>query len=287
MPPPHEASHNHKHLDTSGADLADLLDLDGRVLHEYWTQALTWATGAIADAGCERILDLGAGSGTGTIALAQRFGAAEVIAIDNSEDMLSRIRAKALDMGLASRIRTIHADLDDHWPNLDPIDITWASMSMHHMSDPDRVLSKVFAASRPGALVALAEFDVPLRFLPDDVGFGRPDLEARCLEALGEEHAHALPDLGSAWSPRLAAAGFAEVRDRSFTIDLKPSRSTAAIEYARGWLGRMRSGVAHRLEAEDQHSLDMLVGAGGLESLDSRGGLHIRGTRTITIGRRL
>jgi SAM-dependent methyltransferase len=287
MPQPHEASHNHAHPDTSGAGLADLLDLDGRVLHDYWTQALSWVQNAVTEGGHKRILDLGAGSGTGTIALALRFAGAEVIAVDNSEDMLGRIRAKSLDLGLAPRIRTIHADLDDHWPDLDDIDITWASMSMHHMGDPDRVLSKVFAVSRPGGVVALAEFEEPLRFLPDDVGFGRPGLETRCLEALGEEHAQALPDLGSAWSPRLSAAGFTHVEERIFTIDLKSSRATAAIEYARGWLVRMRSGVAHRLDAEDQHTLDMLVDGGGLESLQGRDELHIRGARTVTVGRRL
>jgi SAM-dependent methyltransferase len=285
MPHPHEASHDHP--DRSGPSLADLLDLDGRVLHEYWTQALSWVQDAVADGGHERILDLGAGSGTGTFALAHRFAGAEVIAVDNSEDMLIRIRAKAVDLGLAPRIRTIHADLDDQWPDLDPIDITWASMSMHHMSDPDRVLSQIFAASRPGGVVALAEFEEPLRFLPDDVGFGRPGVETRCLAALGEEHAHAMPDLGSAWSPRLSAAGFADVEERIFTIDLKSSRGTAAIEYARGWLGRMRSGVANRLDAEDQHALHTLVDGGGLESLQGRDELHIRGTRTVTVGRRL
>jgi SAM-dependent methyltransferase len=283
---PHEASHNHAHPDASDAGLADLMDLDGRVLHEYWTQALSGVQNAVADGGKERILDLGAGSGTGTIALAQRFAGAEVIAVDSSEDMLSRIRAKALALGLAPRIRTVHADLDDHWPDLDPIDITWASMSMHHMSDPDRVLSQVFATSRPGAVVALAEFEEPLRFLPDDVGFGRPGLEIRCLAALGKEHAHALPDLGSAWSPRLSAAGFTDVQEQILMIDLKSSCSTAAIEYARGWLGRMRSGVARRLDVEDHHTLDMLLDANGLESLQRRDELHMRGTRTITIGRR-
>jgi ubiquinone/menaquinone biosynthesis C-methylase UbiE len=293
MPRAHGASHDHARPGPSAAglvgpaDLAHLLDLDGRVLHEYWTQALSWVQNAVVDGGQRRILDLGAGSGTGTIALAQRFVGAEVIAVDSSEDMLSRIRAKALDQGLAGRIRTIHADLDDHWPDLDDIDITWASMSMHHMSDPDRVLSRVFTTSRPGAVVALAEFEQPLRFLPDDVGFGPPGLETRCLEALGQEHAHALPNLGSAWSLRLSAAGFTDVQEQIFTIDLKASHSAAAIEYARGWLGRMRWGVAHRLDAEDRRTLEMLVDGDGLESLQQRDELRIQGARTITIGRRL
>jgi SAM-dependent methyltransferase len=286
MPQHHDTSHGHAHHEGTDADLADLLDLDGEVLHAYWTGALGWVQSAVADRRCERILDLGAGSGTGTIALARRFAGAEVIAVDNSEDMLSRIQAKALDLGLASRIRTIHTDLDEAWPILDTLDVTWASMSMHHMAEPDQVLGNVFAATRPDGLVAVAEFDEPLRFLPDDVGFGRPGLEARCLDALGKEHAHSVPELGSDWSPRLSAAGFAEVVERVFSIELNAPRSPAAINYARGWLRRLRSGAAHRLDPDDQQALDRLLDAGGLDALQHRRELQVRGTRTVTLGRR-
>lgn len=58
-----------------------------------------------------RIPDLGAGIGTGTTALAQRFGSARVTALDVSEQMLTRVRAKALDLGLAERVRTLRAHL--------------------------------------------------------------------------------------------------------------------------------------------------------------------------------
>jgi len=253
MPQHHDTTHDHAHNDgTDGTDgdLAELLDLDGRVLHSYWTDALTWATGALAGGECERILDLGAGTGTGTIALAQRFPEAWVIAVDNSAAMVARIRAKATSLGLGPR-----------------------------------VLAHVFAATRPGGVVALAEFAEPLRFLPADLGFGLAGLETRCLDALGQEHARALPDLGSAWSPRLAAAGFSDLDERVFTIELN-ARSSAAIDYARGWLRRLRSATAHRLDPRDRESLDELLDGGGLESLQRSDELTVRGTRTVTRGRR-
>ena len=55
-------------------------------------------------------------------------------------------------------------------------------MSLHHMADPGQVLRDALAATRPGGLIAVAEFSEPLRFLPDDLGFGRPGFESRIAE---------------------------------------------------------------------------------------------------------
>ncbi len=54
------------------------------------------------------------------------------------------------------------------------------------MSDPDRVLADVFATIRPGGLLVVAEMESFPRFLPDDIGFGHPGLEARCHAAAAE-----------------------------------------------------------------------------------------------------
>ncbi|HEX3336684.1 MAG TPA: class I SAM-dependent methyltransferase [Jatrophihabitans sp.] len=279
--------HHRDHRIAAGADdaaLAELLDLDGEVLHSYWTDALSSLHPAATGAG--RILDLGAGTGVATIALAQRFDGAEVIAVDASEEMLRRVRVKALELGLADRVRTVQADLDLDWPALGPIDVTWASMSLHHLADPDRVLRDVFAATRAGGLAAVAELSEPLSFLPHDVGVGRPGLEARCLDALNQAQAHALPELGSAWSPRLEAAGFTVVSEQALTIELKPRRSPGAVRYAQLWLRRLRSGLTHQLADDDLEALSTLVDGDGPESLVQRDDLHIRGTRIVTLARR-
>lgn len=280
------AGHVHGGHDHGSANgLADLLDLDAEVLRRYWDDALSWLR-RVAGSAPRRILDLGAGTGTGTIALAQRFGGAEVTAVDAADGMLERIRTKALFLGLAERVHTVLADLDGDWPVAEPVDVTWASMSLHHLADPDRVLADLYRSTRPGGLLAVAEFAVQLRFLPDDLGFGRPGLEARCLELQRAEHAHSLPELGSDWAPRLGSAGFTVLEDRPFEIDLKPGRSAAAVDYARGWLGRLRGRFADRLVAEDRETLEVLLDGDGPESLRQRGDLRIRGTRSVTMARR-
>jgi SAM-dependent methyltransferase len=280
----------HHHHDAQPADsareagLAELLDLDAEVFDSYWTQALAWVQQAATDA--RRILDLGAGTGTGAIALAQRFPDAEVLAVDASAEMLRRIRDKAADLGLAERVRTVEADLDLGWPVPGPLDVTWASMSLHHLAEPDGVLRDIFAATRPGGLLAVAEFTDQPRFLPDELGLGRPGLEARCLALLQAEHAHSLPELGADWPPRLAAAGFGLVGERTYTLAADPSRPSATVAYARGWLGRLRTGLADRLAAEDAETLDVLLADEGPHSLGRRADLQASGTRTVLLARR-
>lgn len=268
---------SHDHEDTS---LADLLDLDGDVLHAYWADAMGFVRRAADGDQRRRIVDLGAGTGVGTVRLAHRFAGAEVIAVDASAEMLHRVRAKALDQGLADRVTTIHADLDEDWPVPGPVDLTWASLSLHHLTDPDRVLRDVHAATRPGGLIAVAEFPVQLRFLGDEAGSA---LETRLLELVGRHQAERLPELGSDWAARLTAAGFALLDERTFDLDLAPAPPAAA-DYAAIWFGRVAR-HADDLAPADAAALAALLDSDGPGSLRRRE-LRVRGTRTVTLARR-
>jgi SAM-dependent methyltransferase len=199
-------------------------------------------------------------------------------------------------------VRAVEADLDLGWPDLgwpavpsppDPpspdapvLDLTWASMSLHHMADPGQVLRDALAATRPGGLIAVAEFSEPLRFLPDDLGFGRPGFESRTADVLGHAHTELMPTLGSAWAPRLAEAGWNVVAERDFPIDLDPPSHPDAPRYARAWFARLSEGLADRLEPDDHATLTALLDENSPRSVLHRGNLHIRGVRTITLGRR-
>src|SRR3984885_9406480 len=177
----HGGAHAHDHIASTGDGMTALLDLDGEVLHDYWSAA-----------------------------------------VDVEPGSLARLRDKAAGRGLAGRVRALEFDLDAGWPDLGPLDLTWASMSLHHLADPGRVLRDALAATRPGGLIAVAEFAEQLRFLPSDLGFGPPGFEDRLAERLGRAHAEALPTLGSAWAPRLADAGWTVAGEREFPIDLDP-----------------------------------------------------------------
>lgn len=278
-----ERDHHHSAGSDVDAELVELLDLDGEVLAAYWAEAIG-AVGAVTAGQPARVVDLGAGSGVGTLALAHRFDAAEIVAVDVSAAMLQRIEVKARTFGVAARVQTRAADLDAGWPPVSLIDLAWASMSMHHFADPDRVLRDVFAATRPGGVVAVVEMSGHLRFLPSDLGVG---LEARCLDMLGRRQAELLPHLGSEWTPRIEAAGFAVIEERAFIIDEDRPNERAAARYARLWLGRLRAGLEDDLDPDDRSALASLLDGDGPDSLAQLATLHLRGVRTLTLGRRI
>ncbi len=285
--------------------MADLLELDGEVLRDYWSAALDWVRDAAAASGPRRLLDLGAGTGTGAIGLARRFPDAEVIAVDVEPGSLALLRDKAGRLGL-DRVRAVEANLDEGWPDLGILDLTWASMSLHHLADPGRVLRDVLAATRPGGLIAVAEFAAQLRFLPDDLGFGKPGFEERLASVRAAAHAAVMPTLGSDWAPRLAAAGWEVAAEHEFVIDLRPAagprgaspqgadpqgagpreQAASAGEYARAWFDRLSHGLADGLDPDDRATLAALLDRGGPHFVRDRGDLWLRGSRTVTIGRR-
>jgi SAM-dependent methyltransferase len=283
-----ESQHrHHRHESESDpADLAELLDLDAEVLHGYLAEVLGWVQELAGPGPHDRLLDLGAGTGTGTLALAQRYPGAAITALDMSGYLLDRLRAKARDLGLADRVRAVEADLDAAWPDLDPVDLAWASSSLHHMADADQVLTTVFAALRPGGRLVVAELDSFPLFLPDDAGAGRPGLEARCHAVLAKARAEELPALGSGWGARIARAGFTVEAERHFPIHLTPPLPDATARYARASLRRLRSGLDDQVDVEDLAALDALIDGDGPESILRRDDLTVRAARTVWVARR-
>jgi SAM-dependent methyltransferase len=276
---------HHPAAETDSASMAELLDLDAEVLHSYLSEVIAWVHELAGDLP-RRILDLGSGTGTGALALVQRFEGADVIALDISAPLLDRLSAKARDLGVADRVHTVQADLDAAWPAIDTVDLVWASSSLHHMADPDRVLTEVFAAIHPGGLLAVAEMDSFPRFLPDDLGLGRPGLEARCHAALAEGLADELPHLGSDWGPRLSKAGFTIEAERHFAIDLTPPLPASTGRYAQASLRRIRSGLDGRMRAGDLATLDTLIDSDGPDGVLQRNDLAVRTARTVWAARR-
>lgn len=281
----HHDQHRHSpHEGVHSEAMAELLDLDAEVLHSYLSEVTAWVR-QLAQDDPRRILDLGAGTGTGTVALAGHFSGADVIAVDRSEEMLARVRAKATDLGLADRVRTVQADVDVAWPGLEAVDVVWASSSLHEMADPDRVLKDAFAAISPGGLLAVTEMDAPPRFLPHDIGLGRPGLEARCHEALSQEQTTRGPQHPD-WGPHLAQSGFATLAQRTFTINLEPPTPPSTGRYARAYLRRVRPVLEGRMATDDLACLDTLIDSAGPDGILHRRDLTVRGSRTAWVARR-
>ncbi|MFC4071228.1 class I SAM-dependent methyltransferase [Actinoplanes subglobosus] len=260
-----------------------MLDLDAEVAATQLAELTTRAAHLAGDHPIRDILDIGAGTGTGTFALLRRFPEATVTAIDTSDEMLSHLRASAARHNLADRIHPLRADLDEGWPTTPRADLIWASSSMHHMADPDRVLRDIHTTLRPGGLLTVIEMERMPRFLPDDLGFGTPGMEARCHSLLDEARTAHLPHIGSDWPSRLTAAGFTILESRDLTVDIPSPLPETAIRYAHATLSRIRSALADQLSPEDAATLDALLTMEGPQALRTRTDLRVHSTRSVWI----
>ena len=203
--------------------------------------------------------------------------------------MLARVRDKALEQGLASRIRTVKADLDSAWPAVESVDVVWASNCLHEMPNTERIFKDIFGALRPGGRLAVIEMDAAPSLLPDDLGpgLGRPGLETRYRAVLAaQQDAGQAPHLGPNWAPSLERAGFVVLETRTFTLKVTPAQSSSVGRYARTYLSRIRSQLQDRLAADDLSTLDALLEQNGPQSVLDRDDLLVRGTRTGWIARR-
>ncbi|MET9553506.1 methyltransferase domain-containing protein [Streptomyces sp. NPDC006645] len=260
-----------------------MLDLDAEVLAEHIASITTWLP---VKADPRRIVDLGCGTGAGTLALLTRFPQARVTAVDTSTSHLDRLREKAEAAGLADQVRTVQADLDGDWPDLGAPELIWASASMHHMADPDRTLRQVHDTLTPGGLFAVVELAGFPRFLPEDAPADRPGLEERCHAVIDRHHAAQVPHRGADWGGKLTAAGFTVEGERTVTVKLGPPHPEAVGRYALSSLTRMRGAIAEALSPEDLTALDQLLDTGSPHSVLRRADLTVRTERAVWAARR-
>lgn len=280
----------HDHGDHGNeAALTELLDLEGEVLQSYLDDLTGWIA-ATAQPPVARIIDLGSGTGTGTLALLRRFPQAHVTAVDLAAERLARLTHRAGQLGLGDRVDVRPADLDQPWPDFGSADrgadLVWASMSLHHVTDPDQTLARVFGLLRPGGSLVIAETN-PLesfpRFLPDCAGTG---LEDRIHELLARLLAEQVPEMGADWGARLTAAGFTVTAERVFDVALAAPLPAAAGRYAQLSLDRLRTGLANQLDPADLKTLAALVADDGPDSICCRDDLTVRATRLTWLARR-
>ncbi|MFB6560301.1 class I SAM-dependent methyltransferase [Streptomyces sp. NPDC056400] len=281
----HQDTHSHiGHEPAAGSAvaLAKLLELDGEVLASYFSE-LTGRLAELADPSPARILDLGSGPGTGSCALARRFPAAHVTAVDISAQMLHCLSKQAFAHGVADRISTVEANVEESWAEIGaggPYDLIWAAAFMHHVADPARTFAQAFEQLHPGGLIAVTEMDFFPLYLPEDTGVGRPGLEARLHAATNTEPPHE-------WTDHLRNAGFTLQERRPLDIRLDATQAGPSLNaYAQGSLAKLRFHATEVLDADDLTALDVLLDEEQPHSVARRDDLSVRTTRTTWIARR-
>jgi SAM-dependent methyltransferase len=298
-PTAHKTGHDHSHDGHPDWEmLGPLLEQGAEVLTPCFEQAAAWLRDLLADAGetsgalpVRRVLDIGSGPGVTTCLLAQAFPEAEVVAVDATEALLERTRVRAARLGLGERVHTHHAELPDGLDALGGADLIWSSKALHHVGDQRGAVSALAGHLRPGGLLAVSEGGLTPRFLPRDIGIGRPGLQAR-LDALAEEQfsdmRDALPDAVTAvedWPAFLADAGLRTPRTRSFLLDLPAPLSAAAREYVIGGLVRTLDVCGDRLDQDDLTTIARLTDPDDAAGISRRPDAFLLSAQTVHTAR--
>ncbi|MFI8103294.1 class I SAM-dependent methyltransferase [Streptomyces sp. NPDC086023] len=295
-------SHDDRTTDLDWADPADHLEQNAEV-HLPVLRDVAARLGELLGPAHEvrRVLDVGSGPGVMTSVLAEAFPAAEAVAVDPTPALLDRTLARAERLGLGGRIAVRHAELPDglgtgaEEPGAGGVgtaDLVWSSKAVHHVGDQQRALDALAAVLRPGGLLAVAEGGLPVRFLPRDIGTGRPGLQARldaAQEDWFEEMRGELPGstaLVEDWPAMLARAGLTETASFTLLLDLPAPLAAPARAFLHAQLTRIRDTRGDSLAADDRKTLDLLLDPEAPEGLLKRPDAFLLSAVTVHTGRR-
>jgi SAM-dependent methyltransferase len=238
-----------------------------------------------------RVLDIGSGPGVGTCELARLFPEANVIALDGSPGTLDRVTQRADEHGLGERISTHLAELPAGLDELQPVDLIWASMSLHHVGDEIGLLRALRGVLEPGGIIAIAEMAEPMRVLPDDLDVGRPGLAERVADAGRAWFAAMREGLDGTvpsddFASMVASAGFDVLDSRTVHERFDAPLPEAARHVALGHLRRARARLEERLDAEDLAAIDVLTDEDDPRSVARRPDAFVAASREIVLARR-
>ncbi|WP_432192124.1 class I SAM-dependent methyltransferase [Streptomyces sp. bgisy027] len=277
---------HHDHTDLDWAEMGPMLETQAELFLPLYEHAMAWLGKRQTEPGL--IVDVGSGPGVVSCLLADTFPGARIVAVDGSEPLLERAQGRAQRLGVADRFATLAGELPGVLGELDyPADLLWAGRSLHHLGDQRAALAAFGDRLCPGGTLALQEGGLPTRFLPRDIGFGRPGLQARLDVLETEWFARMRADLpGSVaetedWPALITAAGLRPTGTRTFLLDLPAPTTDRARAYAADVLTRTRDGVGDRLDAEDRATLDRLLDPDDKASVYHRPDLFVLAAQTV------
>ncbi|MEV0238929.1 methyltransferase domain-containing protein [Streptomyces sp. NPDC050674] len=282
----HKPGHHHEHTDLDWAEMGPMLESSAELFASLYERALGWLAQEVTEPGL--IVDAGSGPGVVACLFAETFPGARIVAVDGSEALLERARARAERQGVADRFGTLAGDLPEVLGELEyPADLLWASRSLHHLGDQRAALAAFARRLAPGGTLALMEGGLPPRFLPRDIGIGRPGLQARIDAVEAQWFDRMRTDLPGHvaetehWPGLLAAAGLKHTRTHSFLLDLPAPASDRARAYVVASLAHMRDKLAEGLDAEDLATVDRLLDPDDEASLHRRPDVFVLEAHTV------
>ncbi|MGH3974135.1 MAG: class I SAM-dependent methyltransferase [Pseudonocardiaceae bacterium] len=272
--------------DFDWAAMADLLELEGEAHSPYLRQAFE----ELKHLSPRRILDIGSGPGVAACRLAAVFPQAEVTAVDGAPELLARAEERAERLGV--RLRTQVAVFPEGVADLGQADLVWSGQVVHHIGDQQGALNQLARLLEPGGVLAIVEGGLPARWLPRELGFGRPGLQARLDAVMEQRFSQMRAELPGSitvvedWPGMLRAAGLTEVRSKTFLVDHPAPLDKGLRQSVRRSLERHRAMLDELLDAEDMATLDRLLDPADPAGVDRRADLFLLTAKTVRFGRR-
>lgn len=237
------------------------------------------------------LVDAGCGAAGMAIALARARPAARVLALDADPRVIEFARGGIDRVGVA--VATAVCDMDDLArlrSALDgPADLVWAAHAVHHSADQQAAVANLAALLAPGGRLALAEGGLGPRFLPWDLGVGRPGLEhrlteagSRRMEAENAERGAAPLDYG--WNLVLERAGLTGVRALHLPIAREAPLTGDDLAAAIDVLSSRLRWFEDFLTSEDREAWKVLLDPADPRRLAARRDLYHLEFQTIHIG---
>ena len=108
--------------------------------------------------GNEVILDVGAGSGYFSLAIAEKLTNGKVICLDLSEEMLHRLERTANKKGLSNKIQILKGEASSIKVENESIDLVVSNGVFHEVPEPEFVLREMIRVLKPRGWVIVTDF---------------------------------------------------------------------------------------------------------------------------------
>jgi ubiquinone/menaquinone biosynthesis C-methylase UbiE len=108
-----------------------------------------------------RVVDLGCGTGTIALLLADSFPEAEIVGVDLAESMLRLARVKVSARGLDERVTLLCENVKQTSLLGGSFDLVLSNSTLHHLPDPHRLLVEASRLAREGAAILLVDLARP------------------------------------------------------------------------------------------------------------------------------
>ena len=248
---------HHHHPDEAfvGPEEVARVVADGEIALDFVAEVV-----GLLDHPVRRALDIGSGPGVATLELARLLPEAEVVAIDASESMVDAVVERAGLAGLGARVSARVAELPGGIGGLDDIDLVWASMSLHHVSDERAAIREIAACLSEHGVLAIVEFGDQRRLLPpgDDALGDRVEAAYERYFAEQSQHWHGNTPSGEL-AEMVRGAGLEVMDDHVSVITHEPPLDEAQRRYVTASIWRAIRQLEGHLDPDDLTALEHLA----------------------------